>query len=96
MGGVKGVTAGRRFLSGRVADARGIHVSVLRLPRVNYSKHGVKQGVFSRHRYFAIITDPLNHSVCDVITDGRAITDIKHRFEGHKDKLINVGRQPWT
>ncbi|MDD7751515.1 MAG: ISL3 family transposase [bacterium] len=46
--------------------------------------------VFSRHRYVTIITDPLNHSVYDVITDGRAMKDITHWFEEHKDKLIDV------
>ena len=28
---------------------------------------------FSRHRYFTIVTDPVNHCVYDVITDGRAL-----------------------
>ena len=46
--------------------------------------------VFSRHRYFTIVTDPLNHSVYDVITEGRAMKDIKPWFEAYKDKLVNV------
>lgn len=46
--------------------------------------------VFSRHRYFTIITDPVNHSVFDVIVDGRSIKSMTPWFEVRKEALQNV------
>ena len=46
--------------------------------------------VFSRHRYFTIVTDPVNHCVYDVITDGRAKKHIEYWFQEHKAMLSKV------
>ena len=46
--------------------------------------------VFSRHRYFTIVTDPVNHCVYDVITDGRAKKHIEYWFQERKEMLSKV------
>ncbi len=48
--------------------------------------------VFSGHRYFTIVSDPENHCVFDVITEGRAIKDITYWFKERKEKLKKVGK----
>ena len=46
--------------------------------------------VFAGHRYFTIVSDPLNHCVFDVITEGRAMKDIKYWFEEREAGLKTV------
>ena len=46
--------------------------------------------VFAGHRYFTIVSDPVNHCVFDVITEGRAMKDIKYWFQERKVSLETV------
>ena len=50
--------------------------------------------VFSRHRYFTIVTDPVNHCVYDVITDGRAKNTLNTGFKNAKKCCPKLKKQP--